>query len=161
MLNTQFFLEVFHMNKSTNFRDTFFYRFLGMENKNHVNKLTLANLEQEMENEEFPKVLIKEIVAHFNMMINEKGDEKFKHWIFNLHFQILEPFKNELKAENIYNKYEDWIEREIVKLENETDLSWQEQSADLEKVNLKARKAQLVLRHRMTEVVLNVLDKHR
>lgn len=147
------------MYTSSNFHDKFLYGFLGMKNKNHLNKLTLINLEQEMENEKFPKELIKEILANFNKIINEKGDNKFKEWIFNLNCQIPEPFKNELKAKFFYNKYKDWIEYEIVKLESETALSWQKQSDDIEKVNIKSRKTQLVLRHRISDVVLNVLDK--
>ncbi|TFJ92660.1 hypothetical protein [Lentibacillus salicampi] len=135
----------------------FFYDYLGMENKN-LDELTIYNLGLGMKKEKFPEKLIADILGEFNKIINELGEKKFQEWLFNLHFQIPDPFKNELRAEDIYNNYENWIEREIVNLENETNLSWEKQSEDIANVNMKIRKTQLVLRHRISEVVLDLLN---
>src|SRR5699024_3114987 len=111
-----------------------------------------------MKKEKFPEKLIEDTLDEFNKIINELGEQEFREWLVNLHFQIPEPFKNELRAEEIYNNYENWVEREIVNLESETNLSWEKQSEDIANVNIKARKTQLALRHRISEVVLDLLN---
>jgi len=137
--------------------DKFFYDFSGMENKN-LDELTIYNLKLGMKKEKFPEKLIEDTLDEFNKIINELGEQEFREWLVNLHFQIPEPFKNELRAEEIYNNYENWVEREIVNLESETNLSWEKQSEDIANVNIKARKTQLALRHRISEVVLDLLN---
>lgn len=150
------------MKKLPDIRDAILYDVLGMKNKEKKNELlamlNLHNVEMEMNRAKFPKELIEEIIGDFNIIKNERGESGLSEWMYNLHFQIPEPYQNEITAENVYTNYGDWIEREIMKLENETELSWQEQSADLRLVSMEVRKAQLVLRHRISDVVLNVLD---
>lgn len=150
------------MNKSHDARDAILYDILGVENKKLTKQLvatlTLNNLEKEMNRTTFPKGLIKEMRTHFTNIIDEEGENEFSKRMYNLHFQIPEPYEAEDLAEHVYNRYGNWIEREIVNLENETALPWQEQSADLENVSTAARKVQLVLRHRISDVVLNILD---
>ncbi|MCC2250461.1 hypothetical protein JUJ52_10860 [Virgibacillus sp. AGTR] len=63
----------------------------------------------------------------------------------------------DIDKEKMYRYYRKWIEDEVVKLENETKLSWEEQTEDIEDLNIKARKTQLVLRHR-SDVVLELLN---
>lgn len=135
----------------------FFNDFLGMENKN-LDGITLYNLEQKMKYEKFPEKLIEELLVEFNKIINEQGERGFQKWLANLHYQVPNPFRSELKAEKIYKNYRNWIEDEVVNLENETKLSWEEQTEDIEDLNIKARKAQLVLRHRISEMILELLN---
>ncbi|MEK5522070.1 hypothetical protein B5V89_19350 [Heyndrickxia sporothermodurans] len=135
----------------------FYYDFLGMENKN-LDEITLYNLEQKMRYEKFPEGLVEEILVEFNKIIVDQGERGFKKWLVNLHYQVPEPFKSELKVEKIYEDYKNWIENEVVNLENETKLSWEEQTEDIRELNIKARKVQLVLRHRISDVVLELLN---
>lgn len=150
------------MKKLHDVRDTILNDVLGMKNRNKKTKLlamlNLTNLKSEMNRVKFPAGLIEEILDDFKIVKNERGESGFSEWIFNLNFQIPEPYQSEVKAKNMYTNYGDWIEREIVKLEHETELFWQEQSVDLKHVSIEARKAQLVLRHRISEAVLNILD---
>ncbi|GIP64823.1 hypothetical protein J32TS6_33780 [Virgibacillus pantothenticus] len=137
--------------------DNFFYSFLGIES-NNLAGITLHHLEQKMKDEKFPEKLIEEILLEFNQIINQQGEKGFQKWLTNLHYQVPDPFSSELKAANIYSNYRNWIEDEIVKLERETELTWEEQTKDIESFNIKARKAQLVLRHRISEIVLDLLN---
>lgn len=150
------------MKKLYGVRDAILYDVLGMKNREKKKKLlallNLNNLKKEMNNAKFPKKLIVEIIADFNIVKEERGESEFREWIYNLHYQIPELYQNDEIAKNMYTNYGDWIEREITKLEHETELSWQEQSTDFKHVSIKARKAQLVLRHRISDVVLNVLE---
>lgn len=135
----------------------FFNNLLNSKNKN-LTKITVSNLEQKMKAEKFPEKLIEELLIEFNKMINEQGEVEFQKQFTNLHYQVPDLFRSELKAEKIYKDYQNWIEDEVVKLENETNLSWEEQTEDIEELIIPARKAQLVLRHRITEVVLDLLN---
>jgi hypothetical protein len=145
--------EVIFVNKL----NKFFNDFLGMENEN-LDGITLHNLEQKMKHERFPEKLIEELLVEFNKIINKQGEKEFKKQLVNLHYQLPELFRSELKAEKVYKDYRNWIEDEMVNLENETKLSWEEQTEDIEHSNIKAKKAQLVLRHRISEVVLELLN---
>ncbi|RHW34041.1 hypothetical protein D1B33_14675 [Lysinibacillus yapensis] len=135
----------------------FFNDFLSIKN-NNLDEITVSNLEQKMKHEKFPKKLIEELLFEFNKMINEQGEIEFQKQLASLHYQVPNLFRSELKAEKIYKDYRNWIEDEVVKLENETKLSWEEQTEDIEDLNITARKAQLVLRQRITEVVLDLLN---
>lgn len=150
------------MKKLHDVRDAIISDLLGMEDKKLKNKLlamlNLENLEKKMQRSGFPEKLIEEIIDDFKVVKNERGDKKFSEWMYKLNYKIPEPYQDEVKAENIYTKHKTWIERENVKLEDETELSWQEQSADLTHVSTEARKAQLVLRQRISDLVLNILD---
>ncbi len=67
-------------------------------------------------------------------------------------------FKDEITAINIYNKYPQLMEEQISRLENELKLSWEEQSEDLKELDEKARKVQLILRQRLTNIVFDLVD---
>lgn len=150
------------MKKLHEGRDAIIYDLLGIENKKLKKKLlatlNLDNLKKEMKRSEFPQGLVTEMLTHFNHVIDEHGENGFSEWMYNLHYQVPEPYQTISTAENVYTKYEEWVEGEIVKLESETKLSWQEQSADLTHVSIEARKAQLVLRQRISDLVLNISD---
>ncbi|WP_051388453.1 hypothetical protein [Virgibacillus salarius] len=135
----------------------FFYGFLGVENKK-LDGITLYTLEQKMIDKKFPENLIEELLVEFNKIINERGERGFQKCLVNLNYQVPEPYKSELNAEKMYGYYRKWIEDEVVKLENETKLSWEEQTEDIEDLNIEARKTQLVLRHRISDVVLELLN---
>lgn len=135
----------------------FFYDFLGMENKK-LDEITLSNLEGKMEEKNFPKKLIEELLVEFNKVINERGESGFQEWIDKLHYQVPDPFGSESKAEEIYKDYGRWVEKEVIDLERETELSWEKQTEDIKGLDMKARKAQLVLRHRISDIVLELLS---
>ncbi|SHH80555.1 hypothetical protein [Virgibacillus chiguensis] len=90
------------------------------------------------------------------MIFDEYGKSVFQTWIANLNYQVPEPFRKEEKAEQIYESFTEWMEDEVIKLENETGLPWEEQAEDLANLSIKARKAQLVLRHRISDIVLEL-----
>ncbi|WP_197284359.1 hypothetical protein [Bacillus sp. JCM 19041] len=50
------------------------------------------------------------------------------------------------------------MEEQISRLENELKLSWEEQSEDLKELDEKARKVQLILRQRLTNIVFDLVD---
>jgi len=129
--------------------DWFFYEFLGMKIKNY-DVFTINNLNLNMRKANFPEKLTEEILAQFNEMKNKMGEQQFRERFANLHFQIPDPYKNEVIVNEVYDNYGDWIERELVLLEKEINLSWEEQVADIANVNIHVRKTQLVLRHRIS-----------
>ncbi|MGK7377645.1 hypothetical protein ACSFXN_07360 [Planococcus sp. 1R117A] len=126
--------------------------------KRHWNEITLEQLEMKMNEENFDKEFIEEILGIFKERIEKHGKEAFGKWIYNLHFRVPEEFQNEKIAISIYEKYHKWLEEEVIKLENETKMSWELQTEDLRGLNNKARKAQLVIRHRLSETVLDLLE---
>lgn len=136
----------------------FVKNFLGGK-RNHLRKITLDNIEQMMIQHEFDKGFIEEILAVFEKRIAMHGEKEFQNWFHNLCFKIPEEFQNEKESVGIYRKYSSWMEREVRKLESETGLSWEEQTADIMYFNAKARKAQLVIRHRLSEIALDLLDE--
>ncbi|NBJ70152.1 MULTISPECIES: hypothetical protein [Clostridia] len=120
--------------------------------------ITLESIEQKLNEQMFPDKLIEQLLVEFRFIASESGERVFQKHLVNLHYQVPEPFKKEKKAEQMYEDFSDWIEEEVIKLENETGLPWEEQAEDLTNLNIKARKAQLVLRHRISEVVLELLN---
>ncbi|QKG85664.1 hypothetical protein GXN76_15220 [Kroppenstedtia pulmonis] len=132
--------------------------FLGGK-RDHLSKITLDNIEQMMIHHECDKGFIEEILAVFEKRIEMYGEKEFQHWFHHLCFKVPEEFQNEKESVRIYRKYSSWMEREVRKLESETGLSWEEQTADIMYFNAKARKAQLVIRHRLSEIALDLLDK--
>ncbi|MFC0015253.1 MULTISPECIES: hypothetical protein [Allobacillus] len=129
---------------------------LWMDNKN-LNNITLNNLENKMNEVGFDDDFIKEIIQVFKQKIVEQGEREFQQELVNLHFKCPGEFQSEEKAVQTYDKYHSWLESEVKNLENETKLSWEKQTEDIEELNEKARKTQLVIRHRLSEIVLELI----
>lgn len=127
-----------------------------MEDKN-LERLSLKNLKQQMKENQFDPNFIHELSAAFETRINTQGEAEFKKWLKNLHFKVPEEFEGEKEALQVYEKYQSWIDEEVTKLEDETGLPWERQTEDIQHLNHKARKAQLVIRHRLSEIVLELL----
>ncbi|MDN7245629.1 hypothetical protein QWY16_09190 [Planococcus shenhongbingii] len=126
--------------------------------KKHWDEITVEQLERKMNEEKFDKEFIEEILKIFKERIEKHGKEAFGKWIYNLHFRVPEEFQNEQISISVYEKYHKWLEGEVIKLENETKMSWEIQTEDLQDLDNKARKAQLVIRHRLSEIVLDLLE---
>lgn len=122
-----------------------------------LSNLTLSKLEQKMKEERFDNNLIKDLIEVLKQRVIKFGENDFQKWLYHLSFKCPEEFQDESFAIEIYEKYHSWIEEAIVKLEQETKISWEVQSEDLKKFDIKARKVQLVIRHRLSEIVLELI----
>lgn len=127
--------------------------------KNRIySKFTLENLERKMKEEGFDKGCIADLMSVFKTRISKYGREEFQKWIYYLDFSVPEEFQDEETAIRFYLKHRQWIESEVMKLEKEIKLSWEIQTEDLENLDDRARKAQLVIRDRLTGIVLDLMD---
>jgi hypothetical protein len=122
----------------------------------NLDKINLYILKHKMMEAEFDQNIIQELMTVFEKRINNYGEAEFKNWIKNLHFKIPEEFQDEKEAIQLYYRNSFWLEKEVNKLENETRLSWEDQTEDIKDLDIKARKAQLVIRHRISELVLDL-----
>jgi hypothetical protein len=134
-----------------------FKKIFGLK-KNKLENLTVENIEKKLIELGFNKELADEITVTLNKGKNEYGEAKFKEWLNELNYRVPEDFQDERTAINIYDKYSQWVEDEISRLEDEMKLSWEKQSEDLKELDEKARKVQLILRQRLTEIVLDLMD---
>lgn len=128
------------------------------QKKNKFEYLTLENIKNKLLEMNFNKELANEIMVTLNKRKNECGKVKLKEWLNELNYRVPEDFQDEMTAINIYNKYSQWVEEEISRIENEIKLSWEKQSEDLKELDEKARKVQLILRQRLTDIVLELVD---
>lgn len=128
----------------------------AIKRRSHI--ITVIDLENKMIRAGYDEGFIQEILAVCKKRINKYGQKEFQHWLYDLNYKLPEEFQNENKAIHIYENYSPWIEEEIIKLENETKLSWEEQAEDIKDIDLRARKAQLVIRHRLTDVTFDLFD---
>jgi len=133
-----------------------FKKISGLEKQ--LNKINLEILEQKMVEEKFDENLKQELLLLFRKRIEERGEKEFQTYLYNLHFRVPEEIRNERESTLLYEKSSLWIEEEVKKLEKEIGLSFEEQTKDIENLNIKARKTQLVIRHRLYEIVLDMLD---
>ncbi|MCA1066139.1 hypothetical protein QTG56_25370 (plasmid) [Rossellomorea sp. AcN35-11] len=124
-----------------------------------ANKITLHNIEEMMTNEGFDVKFIDGLLYSFKKRIEVHGEDQFRKWICELNYTLPEEFHNKETCLSVYERSSEWIEEEIRRLEAETRLSWTEQAADLEIEDERACKVQLVIRHRLTEVISDILDQ--
>jgi primase-polymerase (primpol)-like protein len=125
-------------------------------NKKHLRDLTISNLEQQMKKEKFNENFTATILEVLKARLVKYGDAGFQEWLYELNFNIPEEFTDESLALNIYLMNEKWMEEELVKLEHETGLSWEVQAEDLQSTDMRVIKAQLVTRHRLSEIILEL-----
>lgn len=123
------------------------------------NKITLHNIEKTMNNRGFDVKFIDGLLYSFKKRIEVYGEDHFRRWIYNLNYTLPEEFHNKETCLSVYERTTPWIEEEISSLENETKLSWNEQAADLNAEDERVRKVQLVIRHRLTEIISDILDQ--
>ncbi|MEH7235151.1 hypothetical protein [Bacillus sp. JJ1562] len=120
--------------------------------------VTLENLEKMMEQNEFDPSVTKELLTIFQERINKGGEEQFQRWLGKLQFMVPEEFKDEQIATEFYRKHSSWIEQEIREMEEDTEIPWEDLSEDLYELNVEARKAQMVLRDRISELFFDLQD---
>ncbi|MGM8364238.1 hypothetical protein ACLIBG_02030 [Virgibacillus sp. W0181] len=123
-----------------------------------LDKITIEKIEKGMEADGFSENVKKELLSLFEERIRQQGLGEFKMYIYNLHFMVPQEIEDEKTATKLYENNEAWFEKEISNLENELQLSYEKQSEDLEPMNVKARKAQLVIRHRFSSIILDILS---
>lgn len=129
-----------------------------MLRKRDLSMITLNNIEKIMARYGFDFGLAKEILDVFHKRIERYGEDEFQAWYSNLNYRTPEDFQNEEEAAKLYESYSSWFEQEVSKLEKETGLPWQEQTEDIATLNEKARKSQLVIRHRLSEINWDLMD---
>ncbi|MBD8069439.1 hypothetical protein [Bacillus sp. PS06] len=116
-------------------------------------KVTLPNLQMKMQEESFDPHFIKELHTIF-----QKQDPiELESRLENLHYRLPTEFEDEDTCIRIYQLSQDWIEQEVTKLEDETELSWQVQAEDLKADDERVRKTQVVIRHRLSEIVYELI----
>ena len=136
----------------------FLIAFSTSEDKNNKanDHITLDNIQNKMSEMDFTNEFIAEIVTILEEEINTNGIKEFQKWFNELNYKLPNEFKDEALVINIYEIHPLLIEKEIKKLEKETKLSWEKQTEDLIELNDKARKAQLVIRHRLSDIALEL-----
>lgn len=129
-----------------------------MWTKNALKNITLSNIEKKMREEGFDIEFINELISIFQKYKSEKNEKEFQKRIYNLHYRLPEEFREEETCIKIYQRSQWWIENETIKLEKETKLSWEVQTEDIQQLDEKIRKTQLVIRHRLSEIVYNLIN---
>ena len=120
--------------------------------------ISLASIEKKMREEEFDCKFIDELISVFQQHNSEKNQEEFQKRMSTLHYRLPEEFQDQEYCLNVYEASKQWIENEVTKLENETKLSWEIQTEDIQDLDGKIRKTQLVIRHRLSEIVYDLID---
>jgi len=111
-----------------------------------------------MHAEEFDFKFINELISIFQMCNSDKKQKEFQTRMYNLHYKLPEEFQDQETCLKIYKVSQQWIENEVTRLENETKLPWEVQTEDIQKLDEKIRKTQLVIRHRLSEVVYDLIN---
>ena len=129
-----------------------------MWNKNTLNNITLSNIEKKMREEEFDSEFIDELISVFQKHNAEENQKEFQTRMYNLHYSLPEEFQEQETCIRFYQASARWIEDEVTKIENETKLSWEVQTEDIQELDENIRKTQLVIRHRLSEIVYDLIN---
>lgn len=129
-----------------------------MLRKKNLSMISLNNIGKIMDQYGFDSGLIHEILEVFQKRMEIYGEGQFQDWYSNLHYTTPKDFQSDEAASKLYERYRRWFDQEVSKLEKETGLSWEEQSEDIASLNEKARKSQLVLRHRLSDIKWDLMD---
>lgn len=132
-------------------------KIFGLKDRKSLKNITLHNIRDKLYEIGFNKELNDEIMIILEKRFNKYGEKEFQEWFGGLHYRVPEELKDELLAIKIYEKHSLLIEEQVKELEKETKLSWELQSKDLKNINEKARKVQLVIRDRLSGIVLELL----
>lgn len=129
-----------------------------MWNKNALNNITLPNIEKKMREEEFDSEFIDELISIFQKHNAEENQKEFQTRMYNLHYRLPEEFQEQETCNRFYQSSARWIEDEVSKIENEIKLSWEVQTEDIQELDENIRKTQLVIRHRLSEIVYDLIN---
>jgi hypothetical protein len=121
------------------------------------NIITLSNIKEKMKEEGFGSEFINVLVDFFQKYNPKVNEEDFQTRMYNLHYSLPAEFHDEETCFRVYHQSQVWIENEVIKLENETKLSWEIQTEDLQDLDERVRKTQLVIRHRLSEIVYELV----
>ncbi|GAM16675.1 hypothetical protein [Mesobacillus selenatarsenatis] len=122
------------------------------------NIITLSTIEKKMKEEEFDSEFINVLIDVFQKHNPKINEEDFHTRMYKLHYSLPSEFHDEETCIMVYQQSQAWIENEVIKLENETRLSWDAQTEDLQGLDERVRKTQLVIRHRLSEIVYDLVD---
>ncbi|MCT8137689.1 hypothetical protein H1D32_07920 [Anaerobacillus sp. CMMVII] len=125
--------------------------------KNLLDSITLENIQNKLCEMGFNQKFVEEIMNTLEERSNI-GNKKFQEWFYKLNYRLPEEFKDEVFAIKLYDNHRLLIEGEVKKLEKEMNLSWEKQAEDLIDSHEKARKVQLVIRHRLSDIALDLLS---
>jgi hypothetical protein len=131
----------------------------GFKDKNSLAPITLENIQQAMHEIGFDKAFVEVIINTLELRANNYGEREFQEWFNELHYRLPDEFKDEQFAIKLYENHATFIEEEVIKLEKETELPGEKQAEDLLHLDEKVRKVQLVIRHRLSDIALDLLDK--
>lgn len=132
--------------------------FTGNLNKKNMEKLELEAIRKQMMNDKFDHQVLEELINLLNYRIKKDGEEQFQSWFSALHYRIPEEFEDKEFTRQFYLNHKLWIEKEIINLEKELKIPWEIQAEDLNSNDEKEKKVQLVIRHRLTEIVYSIMD---
>lgn len=133
-------------------------KLFGFKDRNVLVKITLDNIQNKMYEMGFYKGFVEEIMIILENRFNKYGKEEFQVWFEGLNYRLPEEFNDEKVVINIYEKHSLLIEEHVKKLEQETKLTWEIQTEDLKNSDEKVRKVQLVIRHRLSDIALDLLN---
>lgn len=123
-----------------------------------LNKITLEKIEKGMEAYKFPANIKADLLTFFHERVRQQGINEFRLYMYNLPFTVPQEIENERIAKALYEENEAWFEAEINNLEDALQLTFEVQSEDLNHLHVAARKVQLVIRHRLSEITLDIAD---
>ncbi|WP_078427753.1 hypothetical protein [Alkalihalobacterium alkalinitrilicum] len=133
-------------------------KLFGFRDRNLLINITLDNIKNKMYELGFSREFVEEIMIILEKQFNKYGKKEFQEWFYRLNYKLPEEFDDEKVAIKIYEKHSLLIEEQVKRLENETKLSWEIQTEDLQQINERARKVQLVIRDRLSGIALDLLS---
>ncbi|MBU9713557.1 hypothetical protein [Evansella tamaricis] len=133
-------------------------KIFGFRDRNALVNITLDNIQNKMYEIGAHKEFVEEIMYVLENRFNKYGKKEFQEWFNGLNYRLPEEFNDEKVALKIYEKHSLLIEEQVKKLEQETKLSWEIQTEELKNINEKARKVQLVIRDRLSDIALDLLS---
>jgi|SRR5690625_4621021 len=132
-------------------------KIFGFKDIEALKNITLNNIQDKMHEIGFNEKFTEEIMVILEKRYNEYGEKQFQKWFNELHYSVPEEFEDESLAIKIYEKHSQLIEEQVKELEKLTKLSWEKQTEDLDNLNEKAGKLQLVIRQRLSDIALDLL----
>jgi anaerobic ribonucleoside-triphosphate reductase len=133
-------------------------KLFGSKDRKLLVNITLDNIQNKMYEMDFYKEFVEEIMIILENRFNKYGKKEFQEWFDGLNYRLPEEFNDEKVAIKIYEKHSFFIEEQVKKLEQETKLNWEIQTEDLKNSDEKVRKVQLVIRHRLSDIALDLLS---
>ena len=133
-------------------------KIFSFKDRHSLHQITLKNIQEKMYKIGFNKQFTEELMVFLQNIFDVYGDKRFQQWFIRWHYRIPEEFKDESLAVKLYEKHSLLIEEHIEALEKGTKSSWEIQTEDLKNIDEKARKSQLVIRNRLWDIALDLLN---